>query len=336
MLVQPRSWMSSDRTRGGPRLRLSAAHDEWNHVGIALAAMEEGFFAQEGLTDVELISFAGEAVLLDREAAQVDLLAKGIVDIGIDPRTTFVVEGKNAAEPVCIIAARRKNHAFVVIGQKGLLSIDDLRGRSMCMSVPGGATDVMLKQVLADRGYQIGEDFEIQYVGGNMHDSANVTVAFRAGKYGPAILASTTNAPKLIEDGYPVLADLRKLYPSRHDRVTGANEDFVAKHPELVKGFLKGMMRACQFVLDLNNAARFKQIMIDAGFLTTQREQDNFDGLFMGWQERVSTDLVLPMDGIELIVDEERRAGKVADSFRAQDVLRLESHGQAVAELARS
>src|SRR5512132_3522586 len=113
MLVNARSWLSG--TGGARRLRVSAAHDEWNHVGIALAGIDQGFFADEGLVDVELITFPAESgELLDREAVQVGLIAEGVVDIGVDPRTTFVLEAKDRGEPVAIVGARRKNHAFVL------------------------------------------------------------------------------------------------------------------------------------------------------------------------------------------------------------------------------
>src|SRR5439155_13798626 len=87
MLVQPKSWISGPDRSAAHRLRVSAAHAEWNHVGIALTAMEEGFFRDEGITDLEVISFWEETgALVDREKYQVDLLAEGTVDIGIDPR----------------------------------------------------------------------------------------------------------------------------------------------------------------------------------------------------------------------------------------------------------
>ena len=85
MLVQPKSWISPPSKSAGTRLRVSAAHAEWNHVGICLLAMEEGFFRDEGITDIEVVSFWEETgKLADRERVQVDLLASGAVDIGID------------------------------------------------------------------------------------------------------------------------------------------------------------------------------------------------------------------------------------------------------------
>jgi ABC-type nitrate/sulfonate/bicarbonate transport system substrate-binding protein len=340
MMLQPKTWLhcSYGSSSKQTRLRISAAHNEWNHVGMALAAMAQGFFAEEGLSDVELISFDEnkQAALLDREAMQVDLLARGAVDVGIDPRTTFVLEAKNQSKPVCIIGARRRNHAFVLVGQKGLKSIQDLRGKTVEAGQRGGANDIMMRQVLQDQGLVPDRDVEISYGGGPMHDSAGAIQAFMEGKYGPAILK--THVRPLIDAGYPVLADLNKLYPSRHDRVTAANEDFARAHPEIVKAFLKCMIRACRFAIatengKLKNKETFKNIVVNAGFLTSEREQRSFDNLFDDWQTRVSQDLSLPMEGIQLIVDEEKKAGKIARSFDVNHVLRLEALRQAQAEL---
>jgi ABC-type nitrate/sulfonate/bicarbonate transport system substrate-binding protein len=327
MLVQPRVWINAAQKRDSSslRLRLSAAHDEWNHVGIGLAAIELGFLAEEGIDDVELITFPEDSgELLDREKFQADLLARGVVDIGIDPRTTFILEGRDRGEPLCIIAARRKTHAFVIIGEKGLKTLDDLRGRTLHMGGVGGATDVMLRRALIDSGIDPEKDVKIQYVGGAMHNSAHVMSAFQAGSYGPAILVGHgTHVDPLTGEGYPVLADLRTRYPSRHDRVTAANSDFVARHPEAAKAFLKAYMRACRFVIEPGNGPRFKEIVVNAGFMKSEREQSNWDGLFYGWQERVSRDLTLPADGIGLIVDETKRDGRISPNFKTDDVLRL-------------
>ncbi len=326
MLVQPKAWISAPDRSAATRLRVSAAHAEWNHVGIALTAMEEGFFRDEGITDIEVISFWEETgALVDREKYQVDLLAQGTVDIGIDPRTTFVLEASDAGRPVCIIAARRKTHAFVLVGQKGLKSVEDLRGQDLYEGEAGGATDVMLRQTLRDFNMDPDKDVRIHYGHGVMHDTASGLQSFLAGQHGPAFLISHRDEiNELQQEGYPILADLRTRFTSRHDRITAANSAFVAAHPEIVRGFLKGMMRACQWVLDLNHTARFKEIVQNAGFLTSEREARNFDGMWLGWQERVAIDLDLPADGIEVIVKEEKREGKLPPSFSVESALRLE------------
>jgi len=327
-MLQPRSWLWSSGTVPAKRsrVRASAAHSEWNHVGIALVAMEEGYFADEGLTDIELIAFeesSGE--LLDREAVQIDLLAEGIVDIAIDPRASLVLEAKNEKRPICIVAARRKTHAFVLMGQKGLKTVQDLNGKTIQTEHPGGATDVMMRQALKDHGLEPDRDVKFSYSGGPMHDPTGVATAFRKGQYGPALLVLASEVPELVDAGCSVLADLRELYPSRHDRVTAANETFAREHHDLVRGFLKAMIRGCRFALDTKNKERFVEIIKKAGFLTLEKEERSFGGLFNSWYERLSPDLSLPLEGIQRIADEATSAGKISPSFQVKDVLRLDA-----------
>lgn len=334
-ILQPRAWLhSSSGAKPSPtRLRMSAAHAEWNHVAVALIAMEKGFFADEGIADIELISFdASQDALMDREDLQVGLLARGVVDVAIDPRTTFVLQAREQKKPVCIVAARRRSHAFILLGQKGLTSVQDLRGATVDMGQRGGATDVMLRQVLKDHGLEPDKDVRFVYSGGAMHDLAGHARDFREGKRGPACFATEATLPALLAEGYPVLADLRKLYPPRHDRVTAANEDFCRQHPELLRGCLKALIRACGFVLGMDREW-FEGFIRDAGFLQTEREADSYNVLYASWEGRISKDLSLPMEGVQLIVDEEKRAGRISPSFKAEDVLRLEELTNAQAEL---
>lgn len=326
MLVQPKSWLTTTGTTAPTqRIRLSAAHAEWNHIGIALAAMDQGIFADEGLPDVEIISFpATEDELLQREAEQVDLLASGVVDVAIDPRTTFLLDARSKGRPVSIVAARRRTHAFVLIGEKGMTSIEELRGATLLTTEAGGANDVMLRQVLKDSGLEPDEDVRIGYSGGPMHNSRAHSKEFREGHYGPAILAGTADAPRLVEAGYPVLADLRTRYPSRHDRVTAANADFAHERRDQLVSFLRGMIRSWRWVMDPANAGRFRELVAEAGFLAIERERESFDDLFDGWRTRGTSDLNLPRDGIELIVDETKRAGIIPPTFATDDVLDLE------------
>jgi len=335
---RPKVWLSfADGGAGSRRrLRLSAAHDAWNHVGIAIAALEEGFFAREGLADVELMTFDESSDgSPDREVFQMDLLSEGIVDVAIDPLTRLVLEARDKNRAVCIVAARRKNHASVLVGEKGLKSIHDLSGKMVKIGQRGNTTDTMMRQVLEDHGLKPDEEVEFYY-DGLIRDPRGVTQAFKEGKYGAAILPPAGVWQTLVEAGYPILADLRKLYPSRHDRITAANEVFAKQHPEILKSFLKGMIRGCGFVLDIRNKGKFKEIMLGAGFLTSEKEQNSFDDLFGGWQERVSPDLSLPMDGIQLIAAEQAKAGNISSSFKTQEALRLEPLREAQLELSRN
>jgi ABC-type nitrate/sulfonate/bicarbonate transport system substrate-binding protein len=245
-----------------------------------------------------------------------------------------VLEAKDKNQPVAIVAARRKNHAFIAMGEKGLKTIRDLSGAALEINHPGGASDVMMRQLLKDSGLEPDSDVRFSYNGSAMHDFRGMIELFKAGKYGPAILVPVGEERALMEAGYPVLADLRRLYSSRHDRVTAANERFCEEHPDVLKGFLKAMIQGCRFVLDLGKKERLKEILQGAGFLSSDEERGSFEDLFNIWHERISSDLSLPIEGIQLIIDEQKRGGKISQSFDPESVLRLEALRLAQAELA--
>jgi ABC-type nitrate/sulfonate/bicarbonate transport system substrate-binding protein len=79
--------------------------------------------------------------------------------------------------------------------------IDELRGTTLYTSAPGGANDVMLRQVLCDSGIDPDEDVTITYTGDDMHDAVGAMDAFRAGRYGPVMLSSRVEP--LIKEGFP-------------------------------------------------------------------------------------------------------------------------------------
>jgi ABC-type nitrate/sulfonate/bicarbonate transport system substrate-binding protein len=276
--------------------------------------MEKGYFFDEGITDVELISFdASQDELMDREELQVELLARGAVDLAVDPRTSFVLEARDKKRAVSIVAARRKSHAFILLGQKGLKSIEDLRGRTVDMGQRGGASDVMMRQLLTDQGLEPDKDVHFMYEGGGMHDLAAHAKSFREGKRGPVCFATDATLPDFVADGYPILADLRKLYPARHDRVTASNEEFCREQPELLKSCLKALIRGCRFVLTMDKEW-FEEFIRGRGFLRTESEIASYSALQASWEARISRDLALPIEGVELIADEEKKAGRISAS----------------------
>jgi len=198
-----------------------------------------------------------------------------------------------------------------------------------------GAGDTMMRQLLKDHGLEPEKDVQLTYAGGPMHDPAGSYQAFIEGRLGPAKLVLPEEAESLGKQGYPVLLNLQKFYPARHDRITAANAIFVKEDPELLKGFLKGMIRGCRFVLDRKNEERFKEILYTAGFLTSERETRSFETLFVGWQDRVSRDLSVPLEAIQLIVEEQKKAGKISSSFKAEESRSLDTLKQAQIELDR-
>jgi len=161
-----RTWHSVDDNKGFHQrpFRISAAHDEWNHLAIPLVAMERGFFAQEGLSHVELVA-TGE------EEAQVTGMEQGWIDLAVDPLTSMVLAANAQGKGVFIGAARRKGHTFHLYGSKDIKQMEDLIGKRVIIGTPNGATDIQVREIL--RRFEMEPEKDVKFVyHGAMHDTA--------------------------------------------------------------------------------------------------------------------------------------------------------------------
>lgn len=323
-----RCWLQTT-SRGAaprhPRLRISAAHDEWNHEVEALVAMAKGYFREEGLEDVELIAFA------DDEAAQIEALAGGSVDICLDPQTRRVLAARDQGADVYIVGCRRAKHNFIFFGQKWMKSLEDLRGRTIRLDEEG-APALQLKQVLKLSGLEWGKDVKIvNRVSAIVHNPAESERRFLAGE--DLILnGDIWDVERWQSMGYPLLADTNKLLPPRQDRIVAAGK-IATERPDTVKAFLKGYIRAGQFITRKENLEELWQIVERAGFLDNETDRKNYSVTAGGFAYRKAPDGTLPIEGIEQAIRESREEGRISNRIGVNEVVRLEPLFQAQKEL---
>lgn len=319
-------WLSLGlRTKPGshPRIRISAAHHEWNHVVIPLVAMAKGFFAEEGLNDVELVT-------MGNEAWQIEGLAEGSIDFGVDPQTRLVLAAAERGTGITIIGARRKGHGFIMVGQPELKTVQDVKGKRIVLGAKEMATDIQAKQILKDAGLDPNVDVQFIYTG-SIHDSTESRQIFFH-RDAEATLIGWQELDEHVRLGYSVLADTRKLYPPRQDRITVASGRMVREHPDTVKAFLKGIMNASAFCLEKANQEEIRSIIVEAGF-PWELIKDLFYKHLNGFQERLAADLTVPMEGLEQAVKEGQGSGSLTRSFVLERAMNLAPLKEAQQEL---
>jgi ABC-type nitrate/sulfonate/bicarbonate transport system substrate-binding protein len=306
-------------------LRISAAHDEWNHEVEALVAMAKGYFREEGLEDVELIAFA------DDEAAQIEVLASGSVDICLDPQTRRVLAARDQGADAYIVGCRRAKHNFIFFGQKWMKSLDDLRGQTLRLDEEG-APALQLKQVLKLAGLEWGKDVKIvNRVSAIVHNPAESERRFLAGE--DLILnGDIWDVERWQSLGYPLLADTNRLLPPRQDRIVAAGK-MTVESPDTVKAFLKGYIRAGQFITKKENLDELWRIVEQAGFLDNETDRKNYSVTAGGFAHRKAHDGSIPLDGIEQAIRESREEGRISDRLTLDRVVVLDPLRQAQKEL---
>lgn len=200
-------------------------------VGVA-----EGIFAKYNL-DVDVTSFGGDQKMQQG-------LAAGSIDFGLGggPAMAFSVKGA----PVIAVAALfgpPKNISIVVGYDSPIKSVSALKGKLISSSPVGSLTAWLLQRVSLDQGW--GPDgIKIAALGG----------------YEPGVAAMRTHEVdglmSSVEGGLMLekkqvgrnLTDMQKFAPHFITHVVFARRDLVAKNPDLVTRFLKGLFATVAFM----------------------------------------------------------------------------------------
>ncbi len=124
----------------------------------------------------------------------------------------------------------------------------------------------------------------------------------------------------MVEEGYPLLADLSRVYPDGYAvRVTAVRGDVVRDEPERLTALLRALIRAYRF---MNQRYReTMEIMARAGY---KLDKDMDESL---WEEKYHMFERIPLDGmvgeqgLNQVIKEEKEAGRLPEVFQAHDIL---------------
>lgn len=125
------------------------------------------------------------------------------------------------------------------------------------------------------------------------------------------------DVPGMIADGYPVLADLGKIYPQGYAvRITAARGDIVREEPERLTGLLRALIRGYRF-MNQNYDATMK-IVLQSGYdLDKDMDQSLWQGKYHMF-ERIPQDGGVSEAGLNQVIAEEQAVGKLPSSFSAR------------------
>ena len=128
------------------------------------------------------------------------------------------------------------------------------------------------------------------------------------------------DVPGMVADGYPLLADLSQVYPQGYAvRVTAARGDIVRQEPERLTGLLRALIRAYRFMNQ--RYADTKEILTRAGYaLDKDMDAALWEGKYHMF-ERIPPDGGVNRAGLQLVIDEEKAAGKLPVEFSMQEIL---------------
>ncbi|HEY2987184.1 MAG TPA: ABC transporter substrate-binding protein [Candidatus Binatia bacterium] len=295
-------------------IRAGAGFDDWNHLLNLLIAEAEGYFRAEALSVTPVVTGGDEKT--------VEALGNGTVDVAVDATAKLLVKARSGGKDIYVVGARRKNSGFTLFGPPGAKTIDDLRGKKISATHPGGESDTQIRVLLRRAGLDAERDVTIQYEMDTKHENWALVEALMSGQVDAIILAPVhAMEEKLRAGGYPVLADLRTAEPPRQDRLLAANGKFAREKAAALTAFLKAVIRTNLFLKEPANRGKVLKIINDAGY---NEPQDHFDSLYeplVGY--RLQPDAAIDLAGFDMVVEEEKSFGRIPASFQSADALYL-------------
>jgi len=213
--------------------KVSITLTTWPGYGPLFLARDKGFFAEEGLEDVEITIIQG---LAERKQA----LAGNKVD---GMATTLDIEAtlEDAGVPVSIIWALDTSYGGDgILASNDIKELADMKGKSVALDV-GTTSHIFLLTALEKAG--LGED-DINIV--PVSSSGDAGAAFVAGN----VDAAVTWEPWLtkgVEEGNGHLLITSKETPGLILDALAFRKDFADTHPEEMQAMVNGLVKAMDY-----------------------------------------------------------------------------------------
>jgi len=317
------------------KIIMATGHNHAYHRASTLAAIENGYFRDEGLDEVEL-GATGEDHLT------VEALETGTIDFGVDPKPGLILEANSRGVPLYIVGGMLNGLPATLISVPEVKSIADLRGKKIGAKEEGGARDVpWIRMLLRKEG--IDPDKEVSWVIHAGFGSLEIQKPrLEKGDYQAISLTGHYKRPELFDlvkaAGLNKLADSLETHPYHlPHRMLATRAEMIDEHPEQVVKVLKGIIRGFRYAQDPKNGPKILDMYHNYDWGKEGLGWGEFDNSLI--ESQIASAKYLAADGgfsergLQDLVDEYKAWGKLPGDYDSSQAFRLEFVGQAVKEL---
>ena len=286
----------------------------WNAQLPFRIANAKGYFREQGLT-VEPIFVRGGPIAITA-------LISGNVDFASIGGAQAAIRSKARGLDLNIIASLSNYTNYTLIGAKDSRRLEDLRGKIIGVTGAGAFSDFTIRIYLKRNNLDPDKDVVLRAIG---------QTVVRAGALEKGLISaapfSAEDAVKLIDKGFPLIVNLNEALRVPQS-VYVTRGEMPEKNPETTKRFLKAVILGMQF------AKYNKQEAIKLGYAAgLQGEPDVVNRAYDLFSPGYAADLSVAWDGIQIMLDEDQRAGIVDKKFTLDRVINDRILKQAQQEL---
>jgi len=288
----------------------------WNNQLPIRVAINRGFFRDQGLT-LEPIFVRGGPIAITA-------LVSGNVDYASVGGAQAPIRSNARGLDLHIISSMSNYTNYTLLGSKDARTVEELRGKIIGVTGAGAFSDFAIRIYLKRNNLDPDKDATLRAIGG----TALRALALEKGLIAAAPF-SAEDTVRLLDKGFPMIVNLNEALRIPQSIFVTRGE-VLQKYPETTKRFLKAVILGMQF------AKHNKQEAIKIGYAAGLKgEPDVVNRAYDLFNPGYAADLSIAQDGIQIMLDEDIRAGVVEKSFTLDRVINDKILKQAQQELRK-
>src|SRR5438445_1680690 len=297
-------------------LRIVFVSLSWNNQLPFRIAIARGFFKDQGLSVEPIFVRGGPTALAALISGDVDFASIGGAQAAIRSRAKGL--------DIHIIASQSNYTNYTLLGSKEAKTVEDLRGKIIGVTGAGSFSDFAIRIYLKRNNLEPDRDVTLRAIGGTTVRA----IALEKGLIAAAPF-SAEDAVRLLDKGYPLIVNLNEALRIPQS-VFVARGEFMEKHPETTKRFLKAA------ILGMQVAKNDKKEAIKTGYAAGLKgEPDIVNRSYDLFSPGYPPDLSVAFDGIQIMLDEDIRNGVIEKKFTLDRVINDRILKQAQQELRK-
>lgn len=288
----------------------------WNNQLPIRVAINRGFFRDHGLT-LEPIFVRGGPIAITA-------LISGNVDYASVGGAQAPIRSNARGLDLHIISSMSNYTNYTLLGSKDARTVEELRGKIIGVTGAGAFSDFAIRIYLKRNNLDPDKDVTLRAIGG----TALRALALEKGVIAAAPF-SAEDTVRLLDKGFPMIVNLNEALRIPQS-VFVTRGEVLQKYPETTKRFLKAVILGVQF------AKHNKQEAIKIGYAAGLKgEPDVVNRAYDLFNPGYAADLSIAQDGIQIMLDEDTRAGVVEKNFTLDRVINDKILKQAQQELRK-
>ena len=265
------------------------------------AAVHKGYYKDEGL-NVEIIMM--------RANLSSSALISG--DIDFSGAVTGVIGGVVKDQPVKAVFFASTSPMMSMIGGKSITSPQQVKGKRIATSSPGGTATLVARAILKKWGLDPDKDASLAFMGRDPGRYA----ALESGVVDVAMLSPPGNI-KAQQQGYPELA-FAADYIRFPQNGFGTTEKKIQENPDDIYHMIRATMRGLMFVTDPKNKDETIDLIMKEWKISDRKMANE---MYRYLAPVMSRDASVSMEGLQILVDQQRANAKVTKRVDASQTI---------------